>query len=134
MKIKKACLNTSKKPIVVCSEKGKKISFINKRRISIEQIKIDGCQIQEGKKCDFLVRTSDNEYFIELKGSNIKHGILQLKESMRKLASKRVTRAFIVARRFPRTGASLLNQQSKFRREVGIKLELKKLNHEEKII
>lgn len=56
----------------------------NKERKTVEKIKIDGCVITgtERLRCDFLLNVDNNDYYVELKGSDVKHGILQLESTI----------------------------------------------------
>ncbi len=60
---------------------------------------VDGCQITNGVRCDKLLICEDNEYFIELKGSDVKHAIEQLKASINQLGDSHVLsrQAYIIA-------------------------------------
>ena len=65
--------------ILVLEENKRKCIFSNPENLNLIKIIVDGCQITEGTRCDFLVLDQQkNEYFVELKGKDIPHAIEQL--------------------------------------------------------
>jgi hypothetical protein len=103
---------------------GKRTSTLylaNPQEQNIEQIKVDGCAITEGRRCDWLVRLVDapskEEIFVELKGTGVSDAIVQLRESIAKLSVQKNThpkRAVIVFTRNPMSGTDIQIQQVKF--------------------
>jgi hypothetical protein len=61
----------------------------NFNKYHINAYKIDNCILTNGNKCDFLLeiksKSNIKAYFIELKGQDLKHAILQLEESIKSL-------------------------------------------------
>ena len=51
---------------VVFAENRSKIVFENPNRTSVCKVLVDGCQITEGLRCDFLLVEANNEHYIEL--------------------------------------------------------------------
>lgn len=88
----KPCQPWNKRAIVSCGEKGKRyIAQIKGDNLCCVH-RVDGIIIgQEQSKCDFLilVRDSDNkpigESFIELKGKDIMHAVMQLEKTLQYL-------------------------------------------------
>jgi len=78
-------ITTDKK--IVLKEKQTKITFINPSRKKIIKVKIDNCVTITGKKCDWLLVIITIGIFVELKGTDIKTGIEQLKNSILFLAN-----------------------------------------------
>ena len=84
-----------RKNIVFKDKKNKQEYRIeNKNKIKISKIEVDNCLILEGNKCDFLAikyleeakKTSiDSLYFIELKGSDLRHAIIQIQKTIDKV-------------------------------------------------
>jgi hypothetical protein len=68
--------------IIVCEEKGSKITFYNEIKEPVVKIHIDDEVItdSEGKRCDYLLLCGEKEraVFIELKGRDLKKAIEQL--------------------------------------------------------
>ena len=85
MTIKNECYETSKSAKIVCKENSNKVVFINTKKLNVDKITVDGCQITSGKRCDFLVKYSNTEHYIELKGHDIKHAFEQLTETIKQL-------------------------------------------------
>ena len=60
----------------------------NDEKYKVCAYKIDKC-IKDGNSCDFLLEVKNEKiikvYFIELKGQDLKHAILQIEESIKKL-------------------------------------------------
>ncbi len=90
-------------PKIVFEEKRSKITFDNPQRNTYTKVDVDGKEITQGKRCDYLLVRYDSEpneeYFIELKGCNIEHAIEQLQETIKILSSdfKLPKYAFIIA-------------------------------------
>ncbi len=72
-----------------CAEKGKRYNLINDGGYTISLFHVDGGMIsgvQDVQKCDFLYVVFDSEcptaIFVELKGTDIRHAIQQIKETI----------------------------------------------------
>ncbi len=125
------------------SAKEKNRTFtIDKRKAPKEQfcrIEVDNCLIKDGniKKCDFVfVRCINNEhYFVELKGSDIKHAIKQLETTIKYFKQqadlkKKQIFAYIVSNRVPSNSNQQFNSMKKrFMKNIGagLKIATKKL-------
>ncbi len=66
MHFKKECVDTTNDRIIVCQENKSRIAFLNEGQKEVSKIIIDGCQIQEGLRCDYLILEDDKENYIEL--------------------------------------------------------------------
>lgn len=102
MDIPLACVELTSAPQIVFKEKKAKISFLNNGHNAYRRIKVDGCVLKEGNKCDFLLVSDEygDQYFIELKGEDLNHAVTQLETSIDKLIDKRdglVHKAFLVS-------------------------------------
>ncbi len=120
MKIKKKCeeiLNISR---IVCEENKRKITFINSLKKDITRVKVDGCQIIDGLKCDFLIKYNDNEHFIELKGSDVKHAIKQLTRTIKELGQNKCKKrtSYVICSRSPLSSPEIQNRRIKFRKNL----------------
>lgn len=85
---KKECVEKTTDTIIKFEENKKSIIFNNKERKSFCKVKVDGCQIKEGERCDDLlvgVQKGD-EFFVELKGVDVSHALDQLEASLTKLS------------------------------------------------
>lgn len=134
MIIKKECIETLNFPRIVCG-KNPKITFINSLHINVSKIEVDGCQIIKGIKCDFLIIYKNNECFIELKGSDIRHAFEQLKRTIKILGnSKCINRvSYVISSRNPFSAAEIQVYMLKFRKHYNSELIVNNNNLEVKI-
>lgn len=90
---------------------GKRTSILyllNPQERRVEKIQVDDCAITEGLRCDWLILANDaapkEEIYVELKGSDVYHGVEQLEVTINKLSTDRARlrkRCFIVFSRNP---------------------------------
>ena len=75
------------------------IIFTNSARGLCQRIQVDGCAITEGIRCDnLLIDWNNNEYFVELKGSDVAKAIEQIMATIPRLHQAGANvRAFIVS-------------------------------------
>ncbi len=74
---------------IVLIEKHSKITFINNLKKDVKKIIIDDCVIKKGARCDYLlIDNADVCYWIELKGTDIKHAIEQLNATIKQFYDK----------------------------------------------
>jgi hypothetical protein len=81
----------NKKTIVV-RDSGNKQEYrvTNKNGKEICKIRVDGCLIKDGERCDYLILVCENQsaFFVELKGHDLKKAISQIDSSLTKLISE----------------------------------------------
>lgn len=66
---KQACTWEVTDKLLVVKENKCKCVFSNPNQHLLTKIKVDGCQITDGIRCDYLILDHcHNEYFVELKG------------------------------------------------------------------
>lgn len=135
MKIKKDCIETLNSTRIVCKEHKRKITFINSLKVKVSKIKVDGCQIIEGKRCDYLITYKNNEHFIELKGSDIRHAFKQLKRTIKILGNtKCISRvSYIISSRSPCSSPEIQDFRVKFGKKYNSKLVVKNNSFEVEI-
>jgi len=120
------------------------ITFDNKDRLEVIQVKIDGevCTDNTTRKCDYLITNKDerNEIFIELKGKNISHAIDQIEESIKMFGEyKENRRAYIVCTKVPqysiatKSNSGLQNKKEKLLNDYNVKLTIKENIKNEKL-
>lgn len=82
------CKPDCKDKIIKVSENKSSFEIDNSIRASIGVVKVDGCKITSGIRCDwlFIDNQSKKETFVELKGSCIEHGFEQIKETIRRIS------------------------------------------------
>lgn len=111
MTIKKKCVQTLSTSKIKCAEDRRKIIFNNRAHHKVDRIIVDNCQITDGIRCDFLVKHNKNEYFVELKGEDIKHAFEQLKRSILILGSDDCIKrySYVISSRSPLASAQIQN-------------------------
>ena len=132
MEIKEECvevLNTSK---IVCEENKRKIVFNNLSNSNISKIKVDGCQITEGIRCDYLITFNNDEHFVELKGKDVTHAFKQLIRTINLLKNSSCTNrvSYVISSRSPLTSPEIQVQRLKFIKKYQSKLIVKNSNYQ----
>lgn len=122
MKYPPQCCLEKKDKIITLSENKSKISFHNPNCKLIYQITVDGCAITDGERCDYLViRDCDHaEYYVELKGRDIKKACSQLNRTISILRSKNSKAAitcFVVSTHCPLTTTEVQLLKLQFKRK-----------------
>ena len=127
MEYKDKCTLLSTDSKIKCEENNRKITFINSKRESVRIITVDGCQITEGVRCDYLIVHNKTEYFIELKGEDIKHAFEQLINSIKILGTSDSTarKSYVISSRSPLISAEIQNIKLKFKRQYKSELIVK---------
>ena len=95
-----ACINTVSYPNIRFEENKRVIYFHNPQGAVYHRVQVDGCAITNGARCDNLLASSDahSEYFVELKGIDVKHAIEQLEASIVAIGQYEDTRhAYVVS-------------------------------------
>ncbi len=92
MSFKEQCIDSKR----TCSENKTRITFESSEKI--QRIKIDGCQITSGKRCDYLIICNEEWHYVELKGTAIKDAFEQIGSTIEVIDSKpyRRSKAHIV--------------------------------------
>ncbi|EPF29566.1 hypothetical protein C5N99_01375 [Treponema medium] len=68
--------------ILVCQENKRKFVMHNNSGRNLLKIRVDGCLITSGTRCDFAVDDNSTDvYLIELKGKDLRKACIQLKNS-----------------------------------------------------
>ncbi|HPI19201.1 MAG TPA: hypothetical protein PKY56_02425 [Candidatus Kapabacteria bacterium] len=113
---------------IVLEEKRSKITFINNLKRDVHRIKIDDCIIKEGMRCDYLlIDNADIYYWVELKGTDIKHAIEQLKASMFMFGNKtNQSYSFIISTKvYPCLSSTIQANQKLFKKNYKSDLYIK---------
>lgn len=102
IEIPNACVAQTTNSNIVFRENKARICFLNPNRKAYDRITVDGCVIRKGNKCDFLLTSCEygDQYFVELKGENLEHAIVQLESTFAKLLDGRegvLRKAFVVS-------------------------------------
>lgn len=85
--IPEICAQETSDSIIKFQEKKSIIRFSNKSHRTYKRITVDGCAITDGERCDNALYPVDgrDEFYIELKGSDIIHAIEQIRTTIVKL-------------------------------------------------
>lgn len=72
---------------IVFEQNRRRVCFYNPNRQICKCVQVDGCAITVGIRCDNMLTSHDErcEYFVELKGTDVKHAIEQLRVSIQTL-------------------------------------------------
>jgi hypothetical protein len=123
------CNECTNNKIVRVSENRREFRIENNSRYEINKVTVDDCYITSGLKCDYLfeiINTDIKEvFYVELKGSDIFHGIKQLESTIKycKTIHNTITKtAYIVASRFPKSSTSSQKFKKEFKRIHSIQL------------
>lgn len=83
------CRRRHRNPKFTLSEQKSEVRFSNDSRQLVDEYTVDGCCINSGERCDFLVNIAsvNTSILVELKGSDINKAISQLNTSSRLLAN-----------------------------------------------
>ena len=111
----KKCRKKSKQKLFVFSENKSKLTLINKDEVLSERIEVDGCEINDNSlRCDYLLLAKGFEFYIELKGQNISHAILQIQSTILRLSKNTNLKnkiSFIICTRVPLTTTKIQSLQ-----------------------
>jgi len=101
-------------------------------RLLYKRVQVDGCAIVDGVKCDNMLCSYDEheEYFVELKGSDIAHAIDQLRTTIIRLGEFDENRhAYVVCTKVaPQLTTLIQKAKIEFRRKFKSEL-LVKVSH-----
>ena len=125
----KNCRTTSRNKIFIFKEQRSSLTLENIDQVSSVKIHVDGCAIDdEGVKCDYLHLAKDIEMYIELKGQDLSHAMLQIERTMELLSSnvkRQVKVSYIICTRSPLTSTEIQNYDRQFRSKYNSKLIIK---------
>ena len=122
MDFKVGCVSLFKDKLLVLKENKSKMIFENVNLKTLKKVKVDGCVIKEGQKCDYLVVEPKDkiEHFVELKGSDVKHAEKQLAATITQLSSnakEKAKCAYVVTVKNPLIDSEIQRIKIRFRRE-----------------
>jgi hypothetical protein len=131
----KECTETKKDSKILLTENRMKMTFLNSNRKVVKVVTVDGCAITKGIRCDYLViNERDDEFFVELKGTDIRHACDQLATSIKQLSANPTQKAkhsFVISSRVSpaiRTNIQIL--QIRFKNNFNCRLIVKNQQHE----
>lgn len=136
MEINADCLEILNDSRIVCREHGSSITFLNPSNSTVSKILVDGCQILDGPRCDYLIKHENNnsktEHFIELKGSDVRHAFVQLESTIRILGEKETAyrTSYVISSRSPLSSAEIQVVRLKFKARLQSDLIVKNVRYE----
>jgi hypothetical protein len=124
----KTCSKITNNKKVSLEENKSKIVFHNQSQKDLELVKVDGCLITDGLRCDYLIIEDNNfEHFVELKGCDVSHAIKQLTASFKLSVCSKTheKKAYIVSSRCPVSSPEIQILKLKFKKDFNALLSIK---------
>jgi hypothetical protein len=123
------CRKQSKNKIFTFSEQKSKLTLENIDEVISETVEVDGCEINDKSiRCDFLHIAKDIEFYIELKGQDLKHAIRQIEATILRLSvdsKKSLKKSYIICTRSPLSSSEIQNLQLEFKKKYNSSLIVK---------
>lgn len=129
------CYSNDDCKVIVFRDTGRQnLTLKNNKRFKFTKIIVDGCVITDKnspgeKKCDFLLTIPAHpqckEYYIELKGSEIKHAVEQIYSTIRKLSSvpsTQMKKGYIICNKSPMASTKIQSFQKQARKQFNLVL------------
>jgi hypothetical protein len=114
---------------IVLKENQSKVTFLNPKSKKIRVIRIDGCVITSGLRCDYaIVPNSSIEIYVELKGSDIRHAVEQLKSTISQVSENTQRKSklcLIISTRCPVLSAEIQNLKRHFKDKYNASFQIK---------
>jgi len=101
-----------------CGNNKCEMRFLNPNERTVEKIRVDGCAITEGKKCDFMLKTDTDEHYIEIKGKSVLYACEQIEETIKKMSinsKTQVKNSFVVSTGTPIVTGNIQVLKNKFK-------------------
>lgn len=124
-----SCVRKTTDSIIKFQELRSIIRFHNSQRSLYKKVKVDGGALHEGAKCDNMLCSADEheERYIELKGSDIPHAIVQLRTTILKLGEHDGNHhSYVVCTKVaPRITTAIQKAKVEFRKRLKSDLQIK---------
>ena len=119
-------------PLIPIKEKRCCLTFRNPKRLQIRRVRVDGCVITDGPRCDYLLINGDSvEHYVELKGSDVRHALVQLEATIKKIGNNCLERrAYIASTQCPMLTTEIQQKKKYFRQHLRASLTIIKRKHE----
>ena len=124
------CTIKCKDKIIVfrdCGNNKCEMRFLNPNQREVSRVRVDGCKITEGKKCDFMLLTDTEENYIEIKGKSILYACEQIEETIKQLSlniKDHPKNSFVVSTGTPRVTGKLQIMKKKFKKSYSSSLKI----------
>ena len=116
-----SCIVQTTESNIKFEENNRKIIFQNPSRLVYQKVAVDGCTIKgDSIRCDKLLLSSDEhqECYVELKGTDVKHAIYQIEETIKKLGEfDDCRRAYIISTNVAPAFTTFIQKKSKLFKE-----------------
>lgn len=123
------CVDSISHSIIRFEENRRVIYFHNPQRALYNRVQVDGCAITNGARCDNLLTSSDehSEYFVELKGVDVKHALEQLEASIAAIGQYEDNRhAYVVSTNVvPSLSTTVQIKKKEFKKKFNAELVVK---------
>lgn len=130
------CITSRTDQIIVFKENKSVLRIANSSRDTIHCHKVDGCIINAGIRCDWMMihDPTQQEIYVELKGEDIKHAVDQICATIDALSSRgAVRKGYIICTRSPLNSTEIQLISKKVRKSHGMVLRVRKTVHEESV-
>ncbi len=130
------CRVTCEDAIIVFEENQRTMRFLNTHRRSVEKVKVDGCLLREGRKCDYLlIDHEQKEYYVELKGIGVLHAFDQIEATVQQISQQttQLRQGFVIATRVMPNSQSRIQVRQSQLKEKGIIVMVKNRQHEHRL-
>lgn len=125
------CIQRTDDSKIKFEENGKKIVFVNSKKLICYKIQVDGCAIKSGVRCDKLLKVGDlnkegNEYYVELKGTDVLHAVDQIYSSIRILHNdnSHIDAIIIFSNMSPKFSSKIQLAKARLKKDYNAKLTL----------
>lgn len=135
------CNKLTQSKIISIQENRRKFTLQNPSFLHVNKVQVDDCYIKKGLRCDYLfeiIKDSSVQkvFYIELKGSDIRHATKQLINTLQKCIDlhKNISKkCFIVASKYPKASVSSQIIKKEFKNKYKVQLHISTNIHKEKI-
>jgi len=130
------CTVSTTNTIEKFEERRSVLNIRNGGRRELLRMKVDGCLITSGKRCDWLLvdKKTKTEIFIELKGADVGEGVKQLCTSVEALTKNPAKKyGYVVCTRCPVSSPAIQKLQKSMLKSHSLTLRVKKTIHNEDI-
>lgn len=132
--VDRACRTITEGRLIVFEENKRRICFINRHQRRYIKVKVDGCAITQGVRCDNLLLSEDEqeERYVELKGAAIVHAIEQLEATIQTLGEyDRNRHSYVICSKvMPKYRTDMQKWAKKFKEYYNSELVIQTTNHE----
>lgn len=124
--INKHCATVGNNSKPKFEEKNAVMYVLNSKQSDYTLVTIDNCDIVVGNKCDNGVHLVDTDevLFIELKGSDVKHAVVQLEATLLSynMKNRKNVKCFIISSNNPNSSTVNQTTKTRFKQKNGVPL------------